>query len=239
MKAQSVIPSRRRPLEHNESSSSHHQTLSSSSSLIQQQFSMSTPPRDSIQQSSSNLFMSNNNNNNTTNNNEDWNFQNKLLLLICTLFLLLQSYGFRNIALSTSGNWSSPYNAINHHPSWCPYATCNNTPHCKPCQRRFLIVVATGRSGSTTLMNLLDKLPNVRMAGENKGQLLNDFHTYRNLHDSIEFEMKATEEVEGAWKHFPIHLKTRLKILHHCRMNTKIANMQCLFILNLSIVFYL
>lgn len=53
-------------------------------------------------------------------------------------------------------------------------------------------------------MNLLDKLPGVRMAGENKGQLLNDFQTYRNLNESIEFSMKAKEEVEGAWKHFPI-----------------------------------
>ena len=53
-------------------------------------------------------------------------------------------------------------------------------------------------------MNLLDKLPNVRMAGENKGQLLRDYTTYRNLLESIELDMKATEEVEGAWKHFPI-----------------------------------
>ena len=53
-------------------------------------------------------------------------------------------------------------------------------------------------------MNLLDLLPGVRMAGENKGQLLNDFHSFYNLHDSIELEFEAKEEVEGAWKHFPI-----------------------------------
>lgn len=53
-------------------------------------------------------------------------------------------------------------------------------------------------------MNLLDLLPSVRMAGENKGQLLNDFTSYRNLRDSIELQLSATEEVEGAWKHFPI-----------------------------------
>lgn len=53
-------------------------------------------------------------------------------------------------------------------------------------------------------MNLLDTLPNVRMAGENKGQLVNDYHTFRNLHDTIELGMNSVTEVEGAWKHFPI-----------------------------------
>ncbi len=154
------------------------------------------------QLSSSNLqSQSPKNDNNCITNLEDWNIIG--LIIICALFLILQSFGFRNVAIHASGRWS-PYNTINHHPSWCPYASCNNTPRCKPCQRRFLIVIATGRSGSTTLMNLFDLLPGVRMAGENKGQLLNDFHSYFNLRDSIEFEFKSTEGVEGAWKHFPI-----------------------------------
>jgi hypothetical protein len=55
-------------------------------------------------------------------------------------------------------------------------------------------------------MNLIDLLPNVRMAGENNGQLVNDYNTYRSLNDSIEFELKSKNGagVEGAWKHFPI-----------------------------------
>ena len=146
---------------------------------------------------------SNNNSNSDSSNyaSDGWNII--ALVVICSLFLILQSYGFRNLAIRATGRWS-PYNTVNPHPSFCPQATCNNTPHCKPCQRRFLIIIATGRSGSTTLMNLLDKLPNVRMAGENKGQLINDYATYRTLHDSIELELESTKGVEGAWKHFPI-----------------------------------
>ena len=37
------------------------------------------------------------------------------------------------------------------HPSWCPSANCTNTDLCHPCQRRFLILIAMGRSASTTL----------------------------------------------------------------------------------------
>ena len=54
-------------------------------------------------------------------------------------------------------------------------------------------------------MNLLDLLPNIRMAGENRGQLNNDFFSYINLKKSIEFGLEKVEGVEdGAWKHFPI-----------------------------------
>lgn len=136
---------------------------------------------------------------------EDWS--TIALITISALFLILQSYAFRNVALQTTGLWS-PYNRINDHhhhpPTWCPYAKCQNSPRCKPCQRRFLIIIATGRSGSTTLMNLLDLLPGVRMAGENNGQILNDYKTWKNLHDTYELGLHSTENVVGAWKHFPI-----------------------------------
>jgi len=55
--------------------------------------------------------------------------------------------------------------------AWCPNATCHSDSRmlCVPCRRRFLIILATGRTGSTTLTWMLDGLPGVRVAGENAG----------------------------------------------------------------------
>jgi hypothetical protein len=55
--------------------------------------------------------------------------------------------------------------------SWCPHATCFNSPICSPCNRRFLFIIATGRSGSTTLLKMFNQLPNVRLSGENYNAL--------------------------------------------------------------------
>jgi len=50
---------------------------------------------------------------------------------------------------------------------WCPHAKCYSSPMCRPCQRRFLIIVANeGRSASTTLTSMMNLLPGVRMSGE-------------------------------------------------------------------------
>ena len=57
------------------------------------------------------------------------------------------------------------------HPTFCPNALCINTDLCKPCQRRFIIIVTTPRSASTTLTWMFDYLPGVRMAGENNNTL--------------------------------------------------------------------
>jgi len=65
-----------------------------------------------------------------------------------------------------------PFNQTNPHlDSWCPYAQCYNSPICTPCNRRFLFIIATGRSGSTTLLKMLNLLPNVRISGENYNEL--------------------------------------------------------------------
>jgi hypothetical protein len=61
-----------------------------------------------------------------------------------------------------------PFNHTNpYENSWCPTAKCYNSPMCSPCNRRFLFIIATGRSGSTTLLKMFNKLPNVRLSGEN------------------------------------------------------------------------
>ena len=68
-----------------------------------------------------------------------------------------------------------PYQSFNrtnpHKESWCPFATCHNSPMCTPCNRRYLFILATARSGSTTLLKMLNYLPDVRMSGENRNEL--------------------------------------------------------------------
>ena len=63
---------------------------------------------------------------------------------------------------------------------WCPKAACNNSAQCTPCSRRFLIIIASGRSASTTLTWMLNTLPGVRMSGENN-DLLKQLH---QVHES-------------------------------------------------------
>jgi hypothetical protein len=59
--------------------------------------------------------------------------------------------------------------------TWCPFATGNTTCHnsalCHPCQDRFLFILATGRSASTTLQYMFNSLPGIRMSGENNNEL--------------------------------------------------------------------
>jgi hypothetical protein len=67
-----------------------------------------------------------------------------------------------------SNDQSSLFNDINPHlQSWCPDAKCQNSPLCKPCNRRHLFIISTARSGSTTLLTMFNNLPNTRISGEN------------------------------------------------------------------------
>ncbi len=62
----------------------------------------------------------------------------------------------------------SSFNQINpFKKSWCPSAKCFNSPLCQPCNQRYLFIIATGRSGSTTLLSMFNQLPRVRLSGEN------------------------------------------------------------------------
>jgi len=53
-------------------------------------------------------------------------------------------------------------------------------------------------------MNMLDLLPNVRMAGENHGHLIYGLWAAENLEETYEFQYHHTDGVVGAWKHHPI-----------------------------------
>lgn len=65
-----------------------------------------------------------------------------------------------------------PFNSTNPHAdSWCPKATCLNSPLCRPCERRHFFIFSTARSGSTTLLRMFNALPNMRLAGENHNEM--------------------------------------------------------------------
>ena len=74
-----------------------------------------------------------------------------------------------------------PFNSTNPHIGWCPHADCYNSPICTPCRRRFLLIIATGRSGSTTLLSMINQLPGVRLSGENKDALLSQMRFTDNF----------------------------------------------------------
>lgn len=89
---------------------------------------------------------------------------------------------------SSVDDWS-PFNTTNKWQHWCPNATCYNSPVCLPCQRRWLIIISSGRSGSTTLRRMMSELPGVRLSGENMNELeytwasenvLNQSNNFRN-----------------------------------------------------------
>jgi len=88
-----------------------------------------------------------------------------------------------------------------HRSSWCPSAVCHNSDLCHPCQRRFLIVVATGRSASTTLMYMMDSLPGVRMSGENNDTLGAIRKMISNIRDDRHFIRQQNKSARGAWAH--------------------------------------
>jgi hypothetical protein len=67
-------------------------------------------------------------------------------------------------------------NRFDYTSSWCPNANCKGTSICYPCQRRWLIIVTSGRSASTTLTEMVHRLPGVRMTGENN-DLIGRFET--------------------------------------------------------------
>mmetsp|Transcript_2075 Transcript_2075/g.3770 ORF Transcript_2075/g.3770 Transcript_2075/m.3770 type:complete len:358 (-) Transcript_2075:1014-2087(-) len=96
------------------------------------------------------------------------------------------------------------FNTTNpHKDTWCPFATCQNSPMCFPCNRRYLFILATGRSASTTLLKMLNYLPNVRLSGEN----LNLLYVASKIISNFKGEKVAHlldqnfDRVEGAYLH--------------------------------------
>jgi len=66
----------------------------------------------------------------------------------------------RKLPLEKSIEYKNPF------PKWCADADCKDGFFCRTCDRRFLIIIAQGRSGSTTIKNMINLLPGVRLRGE-------------------------------------------------------------------------
>ena len=96
-----------------------------------------------------------------------------------------------------------PFNHTNPHlDSWCPYAQCYNSPVCTPCNRRFLFIISTGRSGSTTLLKMLNLLPNVRISGENNNEMYFASQLIDNIRkDDKHFYNKNFIKKDGRFMH--------------------------------------
>ena len=106
--------------------------------------------------------------------------------------------------LALSGPPFQAFNQTNpHEHSWCPSASCHNSPMCSPCNRRYLFIAGTDSSGSTTLLQMLNFLPNMRLSGENNNELYVASLLASNLKKSSS-SMAYDEEVEGAWMHHKI-----------------------------------
>jgi len=86
--------------------------------------------------------------------------------------------------------------------SWCPEVVCKNTANCHPCARKWLFIIAQGRSGSTTMKNMINLLPGVRLNGE-MGDVIDkmlDLYTYVYDHEDLE---RGSGKMEGPWGHNP------------------------------------
>lgn len=69
------------------------------------------------------------------------------------------------------------------------------------CELNWLFQISTGRSGSTSLMNMLNQLPNVYIAGENGG-IMNKLYDLHTLSIRTGYSESKTK---GAWWHHRIN----------------------------------
>lgn len=108
---------------------------------------------------------------------------NQITTSFCFLFcVILFNYAYESPTLTTNRETptvSIKSNNDNPYPEWCPDAVCTERPLCQPCKRRYLFILAQGRSGSSTVKNMLNYLPGVRIRGEfaKKTNYLSDMAT--------------------------------------------------------------
>jgi hypothetical protein len=96
---------------------------------------------------------------------------------------------------------SKPQSIASVNKAWCPAASCSNSALCQPCRQRFLFILATGRSASTTLLDMINHLPNVRLAGENNNELYIASLLEKNLpiQGFANLRSKVPARPAGAW----------------------------------------
>jgi len=111
-----------------------------------------------------------------------------------------------------------PFNNTNSHlTSWCPLAQCYNSPLCTPCKNRHLFIIATGRSGSTTLLKMFNLLPNVRLSGENANTLFVASRIISNLRQNSTPPLleQDYDRLLGAWMHNAIPKQSMACVMQH------------------------
>jgi len=88
----------------------------------------------------------------------------------------------------------------NPNPEWCPNVACVNTNNCRPCERKFLFVLAQGRSGSTTMKNMINELPGVRLSGEigDTVEYMKNLWSYIWNNDNLK---RGRGKFKGSWGH--------------------------------------
>jgi hypothetical protein len=141
----------------------------------------------------------------------------KLLLVIGTLVMLVAvpllslDIVLNTHNLQTSSTKFKPPRQVSKQQSkineaWCPGAACSNSALCRPCQQRFLFILSTGRAASTTLLGMINHLPNVRLAGENNNIVLYIASLLeKNLHrDGFANLRTKVPARDGAWFHHSI-----------------------------------
>jgi len=129
-----------------------------------------------------------------------------VLNLILCVFLVAVAFW------SISAKWereaqtkASTVHESSYYENWCPGCTDPVL-----CSRRFLFIVATGRSGSTTVMNMVNQIPGVYVSGENNMILrsLSDFNkgvdSWRNSFNAS-FAKRIKSGHLGSWGHARIN----------------------------------
>jgi len=84
--------------------------------------------------------------------------------------------------------------------NWCPNIVCTNIGKCRPCDKHFLFILAQGRSGSTTLKNMINLLPGIRIGGEigDTIQKMDDLWSYLSYENDL---VKDRGNFEGVYGH--------------------------------------
>jgi len=86
---------------------------------------------------------------------------------------------------------------------WCPNATCKPFGDCRPCMKRFLFIIAQGRSGGTTIKNMVNLLPGVRVSGEIGTTIDKMMDLWKYVRYGPDDNLKRGRgNMEGPWGHY-------------------------------------
>ena len=85
---------------------------------------------------------------------------------------------------------------------WCPTTNCQTDISCDPCRRKFLFLLAQGRSGSTTLKNMINVLPGIRIGGETGQTIRNLDNLFNQIRRDGNFE-NGNGDLKNSWGHNP------------------------------------